>query len=120
MSKTGFSDVLLLARAYLANPSAHNERTLYYFIKLYFYEAESANSIASHKLLFRLRYFLFQCDNNRQAKTKFHAFAAREYLIRFTRPSPPLLSGLTPAGDASGFFNRADTSTAPLSLAGSH
>ncbi|MCF7982351.1 MAG: hypothetical protein K9K86_10225 [Pseudomonadales bacterium] len=87
MEKTTFSDVLLLARAYLANPTDDNERTLYTCIAFYFSGVQPLRFQKALYLLFRLRHFLFICDNQRKAKVKFRAFAAREWVIQMTRAS---------------------------------
>lgn len=97
MEKTTFSDVLLLARAYLANPTDDNERALYTCVAFYFSGVRPLRFQKALYLLFRLRHFLFICDNQRKAKINFRAFAAREWVIQMTRPSStPRPGGLGP------------------------
>lgn len=113
-SQITFSELLLLTRVYRANPTLQNERTLNQLLKGYWAQLPAE---ASPKL-FRLRLFLLHQQQAFIPRRKFKAFAAREWLIQFSRASSPLC-GLDSRRCCSGSFNSAVASTAQLTLVGS-
>lgn len=113
-NQPSFSDVLLLARVYLSNPTKQNEHFLYQCLNHLLRSPPSRQT--RHRVL-RLRLFLFRCESNYIPRRKFKAFAAREFLIRFSRPSQ-LLSGFDSRSCRSG-LNSAAASSAQLTLVGS-
>jgi len=104
------SMLMILLRTYLAEQSLTNLLSVHEYLRTMI----SANpSPLVYKRVFRVRTLLFRVETQSKAKQKFKVFAAREYLIRFIRPSS-LTRELDSPFRCAGFSNRAVASSAQL------
>jgi hypothetical protein len=109
------SILVTLTKAYLAKPTVLNLVDIHQHMRRLL--ANDSSSSMRHRVL-AFRMFLFRHECLAPAKRKFKVFTAREYLIRFTRPSCSH-GELDSPRRCAGFLNRAAASSAHLSIIGS-
>ena len=109
------SILVSLTRTYLSKPSMLNLVEVHTYMKSLI---ASDSSFSTRRRVLAFRMFLYRHECLAPAKRKFKVFAAREYLILFTRPSCSHGDLDSPRRRA-GFLKRADASSAHLSLIGS-
>lgn len=80
--QTGYAEVLGLTRNYLNNPTEENERQIYESLRQFSRSALSFNAV---RRVMRIRLFLFQNEQQRQARKKFQRFFLIEQELEANR-----------------------------------